>query len=215
MLPKKKRTSKPSRNGRHTDGVGAGDPKQEEAHDEQFRKRRKDRVLFSRTADDPDRFNPGCRPPIGRKKHNSIIVFWLGYGHWLRSLIEKRRQAGHKYSNDMLSEMQILICEIVYWTRAPEHPNVDAEDIGKPRAGARYSHRTSDGKWWIVARCGAWAKKFCWSSKKFVRRLLDRLIQLGVVEVCPFTVGSFGPSTRLVRVKVEDCPHEFNPDRDQ
>jgi hypothetical protein len=213
--PKKKRGRKgkrgqdPSRNGQH-DPTGAGRPRDEDAHEANFRRR--DPILPR--PDDPEFINPGPQPRPGRKKHNDAFLLWHGYRRWIKLALQDRVESGKKpYRNNQLTDLLILTCEIVWWLRPSTHEYVKNENIGKPKADAIYRHRTSEGKWWITTRPTAWAKKYDWPNRRFAQRLIDRLVELGVAELCPLVVDKkFGPNTKLIRIRVERCPRQYNPD---
>jgi len=212
--PKKKRRRKgkggadPSRNGRE-DQTGAGRHDEEDRHEASFQRR--DPILPQA---EPAFINPGPQPKPGRKKHNTAILLWLCYIPWLKSALAERVYSGKKpFRNDQLSDLLLLTCEIIWWLRPSTHEHVRNENVGKPKASAIYRHRTSDGKWWIATRPTAWAKKYHWPSKLYAQRLIDRLVELGVAELCPSIIDKkFGPDTRWIRIRIEDCPRQCNPD---
>jgi len=198
----------PSRNGRE-DQTGAGREDQEEAHEASFRRR--DPIL---PQDTPEFINPGPQPRPGRKKHNTAVLSWICYFPWLEQALEDRVRSGKKpYRNNNLSDLLFLTCEIVWWLRPSTHEQVRNENVGKPKANFVYRHRTSDGKWWITARPAVWAKKYHWPHRIYGQRMVNRLIELGIVEECPLIVDKkFGPNTRWIRVLIENCPRTYNPD---
>ena len=55
-------------------------------------------------------------------------------------------------------------------------------------------------------------EKYSWPSRLYAQRLIDRLEELGVAELCPMAGGKFGRDTRLIRIRIENCPPEYNPD---